>query len=1100
MGYFTRPYRVELLNNAWIPFLQSQEVSVPLTDGLDPILMLTDDATVAAWHNQCLPNDRMSTENAAILTTSERWPLIIDPQQQGIKWIRNRLGSELRVVQLGQEGYLDVIEQALASGETLLIENLPEKVDPVLEPLLGRNTIKRGRYIQIRGKDCEYNSNFQLIIHTKLANPHFPPELQAQTTLINFTVTPVGLEEQLLGQVVSRERPDLESLKMELTTQQNHFKIELKRLEDDLLNRLSAAHGNFLGDISLVEQLESTKTTACHIQCKVVEARENETKINEAREVYRPAAERASLLFFIINDLSKINLMYQFSLKTFNSVFNKAMERAEWDEDVRTRVRTLTEAITYSVFLYTSQGLFERDKLTFLSHTAFQILLKQGLIDAQEFDFLLRFPVEASKVSPVSFLSAQAWGAIKTVSTMEDFNGLDRDVESSPKRWRKIVESSCPEKERLPQDWKNKSSLQKLIILRALRPDRMTYTLRNFVEESMGTKYVEAARLEFVKLYEDSCPSTPVFFILSPGVDPLKDVEKLGLKLGFSIDQGTLHNVSLGQGQEEVAERVVKNASKLGHWVILQNVHLVARWLPSLDALLETAAVDSHPNYRVFITGEPAPSPEQHVIPRGILENAIKITNEPHTGMNASLHAALNNFSQDTLDMCSREQEFNSMFFSLCFFHACVMERRKFGPQGWNHYYPFSTGDLTISASVLYNYLEANTKSMQVPWEDLCYLFGEIMYGGHITDDWDRRLCKTYLQEFMHLKMFEGELFLCPGFLAPPFLDYSGYHSYIDEHLPSENPTLYGLHPNAELECLTVTSDNLLRTLLELQPQDSSRGEGAAPSMEEKVKSVIEDILDKLPEEYNMAEIMSKTTKRSPYILVCFQECERMNLLLAEIRKSLNELDLGLKGELTISSRMETLQSALFTDSVPDSWARLAYPTTNTLAQWFNDLMCSCRELDSWTQDLVLPAVVWLSGLFNPQSFLTAVLQSIARKNQWPLDKMTLIVDVTKKTKDDFGHPPREGAYIHGLFVEGARWDTQTGVLSEAVLRDLTPAMPVLYVRAVPAEEQELKSTYECPVYRTKQRGPTYVWTLHLRTKQPPAKWIVAGVALLLSV
>lgn len=56
---------------------------------------------------------------------------------------------------------------------------------------------------------------------------------------------------------------------MELTTQQNHFKIELKRLEDDLLNRLSAAHGNFLGDISLVEQLENTKNTAAHIQYKV---------------------------------------------------------------------------------------------------------------------------------------------------------------------------------------------------------------------------------------------------------------------------------------------------------------------------------------------------------------------------------------------------------------------------------------------------------------------------------------------------------------------------------------------------------------------------------------------------------------------------------------------------------------------------------------------------------------------------------------------------------------------------------------------------------------------------------------------------------------
>ncbi|XP_076016721.1 dynein axonemal heavy chain 11 [Genypterus blacodes] len=1099
LGYFTRQYRMELLYYTWIPFLQSQKVSIPLTDGLDPILMLTDDATVAAWHNQGLPNDRMSIENAAILTTSERWPLIIDPQQQGIKWIRNRLGSELRVVQMGQKGYLDAIEKALACGETVLIENLTEKVDPVLEPLLGRNTIKRGRYIRIGGKECEYDSHFRLILHTKLANPHFPPELQAQTTLINFTVTPVGLEEQLLGQVVTRERPDLEAFKVELTTQQNHFKIELKRLEDELLSRLSAAHGNFLGDISLVEQLENAKTTAAHVQHKVVEARENETKINEARELYRPAAERASLLFFIINDLNKINPMYQFSLKTFNSVFNKAMEHAEWDEDVRTRVLTLAEAITYSVFLHTSQGLFERDKLTFLSHAAFQILLKQGLIDAEEFDFLLRFPMEA-KASPVTFLSPHAWGAIKTISTMEGFSGLDRDMESSSNRWRKIVESKCPENERLPQDWKNKSSLQRIIILRALRPDRMTYVLRNFVEENMGAKYVEASGLEFVKLFEESSPSTPVFFILAPGVNPLKDVEKLGLKLGFSMEQSTLHNVSLGQGQEEVAETALKNASKHGHWVILQNVHLVARWLPSLDALLETTGTDSHPDYRVFITGEPAPSPEQHVIPRGILENAIKITNEPPTGMNASLHAALGNFTQDTLDLCSREQEFNCMFFSLCFFHACVTERRKFGPQGWNNKYPFSTGDLTISADVLYNYLETNAKDVQVPWQDLCYLFGEIMYGGHITDDWDRRLCQTYLQEFMHPKMLEGELFLCPGFLAPQFTDYSGYHSYIDEHLPPENPTLYGLHPNAELECLTVTSDNLIRTLLELQPQDSCRGEQASQSVEEKVKSVLDDVLEKLPEEYNMAEMIAKTAERSPYMSVCLQECERMNILLAEIRKSLEELDLGLKGELTISSSMEALQSALFNDSVPDSWARLAYPSTKTLAQWFSDVMCSCRELDSWTQDFVLPAVVWLSGLFNPQSFLTAVLQSIARKNQWPLDKMALTVDVTKKNKDDFGHPPREGAYIHGLFMEGACWDTQCGVISEAVLRDLTPAMPVLYVRAVPAEEQELKNTYQCPVYRTKQRGPTYVWTLHLRTKQPPAKWITAGVALLLSV
>lgn len=106
--------------------------------------------------------------------------------------------------------------------------------------------------------------------------------------------------------------------------------------------------------------------------------------------------------------------------------------------------------------------------------------------------------------------------------------------------------------------------------------------------------------------------------------------------------------------------------------------------------------------------------------------------------------------AKETMEMCSKELEFKSILFSLCYFHAVVCERRKFGPQGWNRNYPFNVGDLTISVSVLFNYLETSSK---VPWEDLRYLFGEIMYGGHITDDWDRRLCRTYLEVFMQNNM-----------------------------------------------------------------------------------------------------------------------------------------------------------------------------------------------------------------------------------------------------------------------------------------------------------------------------------------------------------
>uniref|UniRef100_A0A8D1UT24 AAA+ ATPase domain-containing protein n=1 Tax=Sus scrofa TaxID=9823 RepID=A0A8D1UT24_PIG len=1097
LGFFTKKYRQSLVDGTWRPYLSQLQVPIPMTPTLDPLRVLTDDADVAAWQNEGLPADRMSTENASILLGCERWPLMVDPQLQGIKWIKNKYGEGLWVTQTGQKGYLQTLERALEGGEVVLIENLEESIDPVLGPLLGRDVIKKGRFIKIGDKECEYNPRFRLILHTKLANPHYQPELQAQATLINFTVTRDGLEDQLLAAVVSMERPDLEQLKSELTKQQNGFKITLKTLEDNLLSRLSSASGNFLGETALVENLEITKQTAAEVEKKVQEAQLTEVKINEAREHYRPAAARASLLYFIMNDLSRIHPLYQFSLKAFSTVFQKAVEKAAPDESLKGRVANLIDSITFSVYQYTTRGLFECDKLTYLAQLTFQILLVNQEVSAAEVDFLLRSPWQTGATSPVEFLSHQAWGGIKALSSMDEFSNLDRDIEGSAKSWKKFVESECPEKEKFPQEWKNKTALQRLCMMRALRPDRMAYAMRDFIEEKLGSKYVVGRALDFAASFEESGPATPMFFILSPGVDPLKEVENQGKKLGYTFNNRNFHNVSLGQGQEVVAEAALDLAAKKGHWVILQNIHLVAKWLGTLEKKLEEHSENSHPEFRVFISAEPAPSPEGHIIPQGILENSIKITSEPPTGMHANLHKALDNFTQDTLEMCSRETEFKSILFALCYFHAVVAERRKFGPQGWNRSYPFNTGDLTISVNVLYNFLEANAK---VPYDDLRYLFGEIMYGGHITDDWDRRLCRTYLEEFIKPEMLAGELSLAPGFPLPGNMDYHGYHQYIDAQLPPESPHLYGLHPNAEIGFLTQTSEKLFRTVLELQPRDSQAGEGAGAAREEKVKAVLEEILERVTDEFNIPELAARAQERTPYVVVVLQECERMNVLLRELQGSLRELDLGLKGELTMTSNMENLQNALYLDTVPEPWARRAYPSTAGLAAWFSDLLNRIRELEAWTGDFAMPSTVWLTGFFNPQSFLTAVMQSTARKNEWPLDQMALQCDVTKKNREELRSPPREGAHVHGLFMEGARWDAQAGIITEGRLKDLTPPMPVVLLRAIPADKQDCRGVYPCPLYKTCQRGPTYVWTFHLKTKEKPAKWVLAGVALLLQI
>lgn len=109
-----------------------------------------------------------------------------------MKWIKNKYGKKLVVLRLTKSSYLDDIERAVIKGSTVLIENIGESIDAVLDPLLGRQLIKKGKSVKMGDREVDYNPKFRLILHTKLANPHYKPEMQAQTTLINFTVTRDG--------------------------------------------------------------------------------------------------------------------------------------------------------------------------------------------------------------------------------------------------------------------------------------------------------------------------------------------------------------------------------------------------------------------------------------------------------------------------------------------------------------------------------------------------------------------------------------------------------------------------------------------------------------------------------------------------------------------------------------------------------------------------------------------------------------------------------------------------------------------------------------------------------------------------------------------
>jgi dynein heavy chain len=234
---------------------------------------------------------------------------------------------------------------------------------------------------------------------------------------------------------------------------------------------------------------------------------------------------------------------------------------------------------------------------------------------------------------------------------------------------------------------------------------------------------------------------------------------------------------------------------------------------------------------------------------------------------------------------------------------------------------------------------------------------------------------------------------------------------------------------------------------------------------------------------------------------VFLQECEAFNVIIAEMVRSLIELNQGLAGELTMSGKMEVLQQCLFLSRVPETWAVLAWASQRTLPMWLTDLNLRYEQMLDWTGNPAeIPRLTWIGGFRNPQSFLTAIKQVFAQLVNTPLDKMITLTEVTKKqTVDELEGHSKTGAFVNGFYMEGARWNLQNGVVERCQPKEMFCPMPIINVKAVPSDRADTKS-YQCPCYGNKQRGPTFIFVAQLKTKDPPARWIMAGCALLTDI
>jgi len=1148
-GGFTGTYR-DMLIGEWLE--QAGIIGIPASPKFSLTNTLGDPVLIREWQNQGLPTDPVSVNNGILVDKCRRWPLMIDPQMQANQWIRKKDEvNGIMITTMRDGNLLRTLENCIRLGKPLLLEDVGEQIEPSLEPVLQKAVFKNGsrQLIRLGDSDVDYDSNFKLYMTTKLPNPHYLPEVCIKVTLINFTVTMLGLEAQLLGLVVKAERPDIEQKKVQLMLQMAEDKRQLQLLEAKILQLLSESEGNILDDEVLINTLSESKITAISIGERVAEAEITEQDINEARGRYLGVATRGSIIYFVIADLGGVDPMYQYSLAYYTNLFNRCILDSEKSNDLETRLNNIIDYASLVIYQNICRGLFEKDKLLFSASICFQILRNSKEIHDLEWNLFLRGPgaVERSMIPPnphPEIIPSALWDLLATAeqrlrfvasqssekdsaeleeaivhnfSNPQPFLGLcdslktkfsGRGVDSEWLRW---MNASNLITYPLPGDLQNTVNIfQRLILIKALREDKLQQSISLFVAEKLGEKFATSPSTSMEDIYKDLDNKTPCIFVLSTGADPTGMLLRFAKKSNYG---DRLHIVSLGQGQGPYAKQLIENGTKTGDWVVLQNCMLAKSWMPELDRIIfelqERASKDNgggiHPDFRLYLTSAPA-----SYFPVSILQNGVKMTNEPPKGLRANLiRSYANLIKAEDYDSMLKSLQWKKLLTGLVFFHANIQERRKFGPLGWNIRYAFDESDLETSIAVLKRFLQ---EQEVLPWDALNYVTGQINYGGRVTDDWDRRCLMSILSIYLVPEILSDNYkFSKSGnYYAPPEGSLPSVLDYLDKLPTSDDPEVFGMHENANVTFNTNESLALMSALLGLQPRSSGGGSGKtsddivfelATAFENQCPSQL------LDEEAGPTTFVIQSNGLLNSLAICLtQEIVKFNRLISRMSGSLSDLKKAIRGMIVMSSDLDSMYTAFLNNQLPGIWDNVSFASLKSLGSWVNDLLYRVKFMRLWLHK-GQPHCFPLPVFFFPQGFMTASLQTYARKHMEAIDGLSFEFEILRDNPEEILQSPEDGVILFGLYLEGARFDPSVNLIVESKPGEMYDLLPAIHFKPT-VGHQQAPNTYACPVYKTAVRKGVLSTTgmstnfvipveIPIAPNETEQKWILAGVAAL---
>ncbi|KAK7195048.1 dynein heavy chain [Novymonas esmeraldas] len=1147
-GAFTPAFRQRLIAQ-WTAQLEERGCDVA---GFSLTAVLGDPVDTLNWQVNGLPSDETSTENAivAMLSTApRRWPLFIDPQEQAVKWLlrqyqqtqaasgsgaaasKNR--NLLRVIKLTDPTWMRTLESQIRMGGVVIIDDVGESLDPALEPLIARRVFAAdggGLQIQLTPQSgpIDYHPNFRLFLCSKLPNPVYLPDISTRVTLLNFTVTMEGLSEQMLGEVVSIEQRSMEEEKNSIIQRIAQGQRRLKAIEESILERLQATKGNILDDEDLIHELQSAQSSAEVISRSQAEANEKMQTISTARERYRSVAVRAALLFFVLADVSRMDPMYQYSLQYFVKLVQHEVEGTKKPHGYTETEAAMLQAhltatignLTSATYTQICRGLFNRDKTILSLLIATAIARHDGAIADEEWQYFVRASAFVASELPeqpevlTAWMSRVQWELAEALGrTVPAFHDLVASLQAESDAWQAYAQADQPHAATLPGEWQSRLHLfQRVLLLRCFREEKLFFALSDYVEQTMGAAFIGSPPMDLARTLKDSSAHTPIVFILSQGADPMDALQSLA-----RAEERELQYVSLGQGQSENAKRLIATCRKSGAWAMLQNCHLSQTFMPELSAIVAglqpgaAGASEMHKDFRLWLTSMPT-----DFFPVFVLQSSVKLTNEPPTGLRANMLRCFGELTPQDYDAFGdtavigtelKGRAYKKLLYGLCFFHSVVLERRKFGPLGWNVRYEWNDTDFHVSKQWLRLFFE---EQETIPWESLEYIIGQINYGGRVTDPQDRGTLLTILRNYLSPRILhEGHRFCEEGHYVVPA---SGTLAEAQEHIRAmslaDEPAVFGMHANANLRYQLQTSEYLMAKIVSVQPRLVGTAGGSAMTPEEEVRRKCQEFEATLPAPLTRDEAGPRTFTTlasglpNSMSTVLGHELVKYNKLLDKMRQTLSDMQKALQGLTVLSADLDAMYSSFLVDQVPRLWTAVAYASLKPLGAWYRDLLARVQFIRLWLQKGE-PAAFWIGGFFNPSAFMTGAYQAFARAEGVSVDKLGFRYEVLDVEVEAITEGPPRGCYVYGIQTDAWRWDGERRVMADSLPGEPYAVLPPVHFLPEPSHVRP-DNYHAVPLYRTTVRAgiisslgasSNYVLSIEVPSADGSDYWLLKGAA-----